>query len=69
VQHCAIPELLGCELNEDGYIKIDPAQRATVPGVFASGDNTTRIRTVSNAVAMGTNAGMMVNKELIEEQF
>jgi len=69
VQHCAIPELLGCELNEDGYIKIDPAQRTTVPGVFASGDNTTRIRTVSNAVAMGTNAGMMVNKELIEEQF
>ena len=69
VQNCAIPELLGCELNEDGYIKIDPAQRTTIPGVFASGDNTTRIRTVANAVAMGTNAGMMVNKELIEEQF
>lgn len=69
VQHCAIPKLLGCELNQDGYIKVDAAQRTTIHGVFASGDNTTRIRTVSNAVAMGTNAGMMLNKELIEEQF
>jgi thioredoxin reductase len=69
VQHCGIPELLGCELNDDGFIKVDPAQKTTIPGVFASGDNTTRIRTVANAVAMGTNAGMMVNKELIEEEF
>jgi thioredoxin reductase len=69
VQHCGIPELLGCELNDDCFIKVDPAQKTTIPGVFASGDNTTRIRTVANAVAMGTNAGMMVNKELIEEEF
>jgi thioredoxin reductase len=69
VQHSLIPEMLGCQLNDEGYIKVDPAQRTSIPGVFACGDNTTRIRTVANAVAMGTTAGMMVNKELIEEDF
>jgi len=60
---------LGCELNNDGYIKVDPAQKTNVHGVFACGDNTARMRTVANSVAMGTTAGMMVNKELIEEHF
>lgn len=68
-QHCMIPQTLGCELTEEGYIKVDPAQKTTVSGVFACGDNTTRIRTVANAVAMGTTAGMMVNKEIIFEAF
>jgi thioredoxin reductase len=69
VQHSDIPQMLGCELTPDGYVKIDPAQRTTVPGVFACGDNATRMRTVANAVSMGTTTGLMVNKELIEETF
>ena len=69
IQHSSIPQLLGCQLNDEGYIKVDPAQKTSVPGVFACGDNTTRLRTVANSVAMGTTAGMMVNKELIEEEF
>jgi thioredoxin reductase len=68
-QHCSIPESLGCELTQDGYIKIDASQKTTVYGVYACGDNTTRIRTVANAVAMGTTAGMIVNKEIIFEKF
>lgn len=68
-QHSAIPETLGCELTEEGYIRIDLTQRTTVHGVYACGDNTSRMRTVANAVAMGTTAGMMVNKELIEDSF
>jgi thioredoxin reductase len=68
-QHCPIPETLGCELTEDGNIRINQLQKTTVSGVFACGDNVTRIRTVANAVAMGTTTGMMVNKELIEEKF
>jgi thioredoxin reductase len=69
VQHSSIPETLGCELTQDGYIKIDPAHRTTVPGLYACGDNVTRMRTVANAVSMGTTTGLMVNKELIEEDF
>jgi len=69
VQHCIIPEHAGCALTSDGYINVDPLQRTNIPGVFACGDSTTRIRTIANAVASGTTTGMMVNKELIEEDF
>ncbi|RPI69851.1 MAG: NAD(P)/FAD-dependent oxidoreductase [Ignavibacteriales bacterium] len=68
-QHCDIPKQLGCELNEQGYIKIDTFQKTTIPGVFACGDNTFVMRSVANAVAMGTLAGAMTNKEIIEEEF
>jgi thioredoxin reductase len=69
IQHSAIPKFLQCELTDEGYIKIDPAQRTTVPGVYACGDNSSRIRTVANAVAMGTTTGIMVNRDIIEEEF
>jgi len=69
IQHSSIPQLLGCHINDDGYIEVNPSQKTSVHGVFACGDNTTRVRTVANAVAMGTTAGMMLNKELGEEAF
>jgi thioredoxin reductase len=69
VQHSSIPQALGCEITTKGYIEIDAAQRTTIPGVYACGDNTTRMRTVANAVSMGTTTALMVNKELIEEEF
>ncbi|MGN6166206.1 MAG: NAD(P)/FAD-dependent oxidoreductase [Flavisolibacter sp.] len=69
VQHSSIPQTLGCELTQDGYIKIDQSQKTSVQGVYACGDNTTRMRTIANAVAMGTTTALMVNKELIEEDF
>ncbi len=68
-QHCAMPALFGCEMTNEGYIKIDATQKTTIKGVFACGDNVSRLRTVANAVAMGTTTGMMLNKELIEEFF
>jgi thioredoxin reductase len=68
-QHCSIPESLGCEMTDEGYIKTDTFQKTTVHGVYASGDNSSRLRTVSYAVSTGTIAGMMVNKEIIEEEF
>lgn len=69
IQHSPIPEALGCEMADEGYIKVDGQQKTTVPGVFACGDNSSRMRTVANAVAAGTTAGMMVNKEIILEEF
>jgi len=68
-QHCPIPKILGCELTDEGYLKVDHLQKTSIQGVFACGDNTTRIRTVANAVAMGTTAGMMMNKEIVYEEF
>jgi thioredoxin reductase len=68
-QHCQIPETLGCELTDEGYIKIDSFHKTTIDGIFSCGDNVTRMRTVANAVAMGTTTGIMLNKEIILERF
>jgi thioredoxin reductase len=67
-QQCPVLEELGCEIK-DGYITIDGNHKTTVDGVFACGDNVTRLRTVANAVGMGTTTGIMVNKEIIIEKF
>lgn len=68
-QHSNIPEKLGCSLNEEGYIIVNAFQETSVEGIYASGDNATRMRTVANAVAMGTTAGMSASKKLIIERF
>lgn len=68
-QHSSAPQEIGCAFTEEGYIQVDAQQRTSVPGIYACGDSTTRLRTVANAVATGTTAGMMLNKELIAEEF
>jgi thioredoxin reductase len=55
--------------TDEGYIKTDTSHKTTIDGIFSCGDNTTRIRTIANAVAMGTATGIMVNKEIIAETF
>jgi thioredoxin reductase len=69
VQQSELLSQLGCELTDEGYIKVDQFQKTTIPGVFACGDNATKIRTVANAVSLGTTAGIMTNKELIFDDF
>jgi thioredoxin reductase len=68
-QHCTLPEELGCELNEHGFIKIDNMQQTTVPGVFAAGDNTTMFRSLAIAIADGSKAGAIINKLLVDDSF
>ena len=68
-QHCKIPEMLGCELTEQGFLKVDMFQITNVPNVFACGDNTSPMRSVANAVATGNMTGVVVNNTMIEEEF
>lgn len=68
-QHSNIPTLLGCQLDEQGYIRVDDFQKTTVEGVFACGDNATSFRSVANAVYRGNVAGAKVNMELTHEAF
>ena len=68
-QHCPLPSALGCELTEQGLIKVDMMQKTTVPGVYASGDCVIQARSVAMAVSSGSFAGASINKELIEESF
>ncbi|MEO8240478.1 MAG: NAD(P)/FAD-dependent oxidoreductase [Flavobacterium sp.] len=69
VQHCPLPESLGCELTEQGLLKVDMMQKTNIPGVYASGDSTIQARSVAMAVSSGSFAGASINKELIEEDF
>lgn len=69
IQQCSLPEGMGCAMTEKGFIEIDKCLQTTVPGVYAAGDCVSLFRSVANAVAMGSKAGAMINKCLIEEDF
>lgn len=68
-QHSTLPEKLGCLLTPDGYLQAGLFADTPVYGIFACGDNVTRMRSVANAVAQGTTAGAMVNRQLAIEDF
>lgn len=68
-QHSDIPQKLGCEITEQGYIKVDMFQKTTVDGVFACGDNSVMMRSVANAVYSGNVTGAVVNAFLLQENF
>ena len=68
-QKCRIPESLGCLLNEEGYISINISQETSIQGVYACGDNSSRMRTLANAVASGNTAGMALSKKMIFDEF
>lgn len=59
---------LGLELDEHGFVKVDPLRRETSrPGVYAAGDLTTAMQGAVLAAAAGTVAAAMLNVELSME--
>ncbi|UFH33253.1 NAD(P)/FAD-dependent oxidoreductase [Chryseobacterium sp. C-71] len=68
-QHSEIPKDLGCDFTEMGHIKTDMFQKTNVPGLFVCGDNSSMMRSVSNAVMTGNVAGAIVNMELVTDCF
>lgn len=69
IQHSDIPESLGCDLTDNGFIRVNELQQTNVSGVFACGDNSSFMRSVANAVATGNFVGAVTNKEFCEAQF
>jgi thioredoxin reductase len=49
---------LGCELDEEGYVRVDAEGQTSVPGVFAAGDLTPGLQLVQCAAAGGAVAGV-----------
>ncbi|MFP9099362.1 NAD(P)/FAD-dependent oxidoreductase [Flavobacterium sp. RHBU_24] len=68
-QQCSIPEKLGLEMTEKGFILVNKCKETSIPGIFAAGDCLSLFRSVANAVASGNKAGALINKCLIDEDF
>lgn len=59
---------LGLELDGDGYVRVDPMRRETsIPGIYASGDLTTRMQGAIPGAASGLHAAAALNLELTME--
>lgn len=59
---------LGVELDDDGYVKVDPMKRETsIPGIYAAGDLATRMQGAILAAASGTQAAVVINLDLTME--
>lgn len=69
IQHAGVYQNLGCELTETGIIKVNEQYQTTVAGVYAAGDCASPLRGLSTVTAAGTVAGVMINRELIAEDF
>ena len=67
-QNTMIPQEIGCEFDNHGFIIVDHRQLTNIPGLFAAGDNTTPMRSLARAIAAGNTAGASINHELIIEE-
>ncbi|WP_206794627.1 NAD(P)/FAD-dependent oxidoreductase [Amycolatopsis sp. MtRt-6] len=69
-QHTDLATGLGCELLPDGCVRVDPAQRTTVPGVYAAGDTARQAELpgptpfVITGAADGAKAAIWLEQEL-----
>ncbi|WP_144521527.1 NAD(P)/FAD-dependent oxidoreductase [Bacillus pumilus] len=68
-QSAPFGETLGCQMTKNGGIETDILGRTTVSGVFACGDNLGGPAQLVLAVAAGSQAGMGVIHELVQEEF
>jgi len=66
-QNILLDQSLNYKLTDKGLIEVDILQKTTQEGIFACGDNATHGRSIAMAISTGSLAGIMCNKELIEE--
>jgi thioredoxin reductase len=57
------------DYTDKGLIEIDHYQRTSIQGMYACGDNSSAMRSISQAVYTGNLAGAIVNAKLTEEDF
>jgi thioredoxin reductase len=62
---CELAEQLDCELDEDGYVRVDKGQETSVAGVHAVGDITGQPHLASIAAAEGVRAALAIHRSLL----
>lgn len=68
-QHVDFDIQLGFDLTAMNIIEINEQHETTAKGVYAAGDCTTLMRSLSIINASGTMAGIMINREMLAEDF
>jgi len=58
---------LGCDVNADGWVTVDPTGRTSVPGVWAAGNIVDPRAQVITAAGAGSAAAIAMNADLVEE--
>jgi thioredoxin reductase len=66
-QRSPIPQMLGCECDEDGLLVVKGKQGSGTRGLFLAGDADGDVQFAIVAAAEGAIAATAINKELIEE--
>ncbi|MFN3479193.1 MAG: thioredoxin-disulfide reductase [Thermodesulfovibrionales bacterium] len=59
-----VAKMLGLELNEEGYIKVDEKQRTSLPMVYAAGDITGGVKQIVVAVGQGSVAALTAFEDI-----
>ncbi|MGP4018018.1 NAD(P)/FAD-dependent oxidoreductase [Saccharopolyspora sp. 5N708] len=59
---------LGCQLDDTGWVRVDPSGLTSEPGVWAVGNVVDFATQVVTAAAAGAKAAIAVNMDLIEEE-
>jgi thioredoxin reductase (NADPH) len=60
-----LAEMMGLEINEDGYIKHDGKHRTNVPGIYSAGDVEGGYKQIVTASGQGAEAAMTIFEDLI----
>lgn len=64
----ALVRALGLDLDDDGFVRVDPMRRETsVPGIYAAGDLTTRMQGASIASGAAVHTAAMLNLDVTME--
>lgn len=66
-QQCDLVETFGCEMTRKGVVKTNRYQQTQTPGLFVAGDADKDMHFVVVAAAEGAKAGVIINKELQQE--
>jgi thioredoxin reductase len=66
-QRSPLPERLGCRFTEKGAVNTGKCEATNVPGVYVAGDASKEAQFIVVAAAEGAEAGMAINKALLEE--
>ena len=61
----SLPEQLGLELTETGFVHVDEQAHTSVPGVYAAGDLAFAPQQVAIALGSGHLAGLVATRELL----